>query len=363
MRIALAGLSLSGKTALFDALSLHAVDSSTHPTRADHPNMAAVRIPDERVDWLADLHKSPKRTYATMELMDLPGIVLGDEPGSAERPRIMTHLRQANAILYCLRAFRSDVVPPPKGSVDPRRDFDDLRGQFLVADLETVMRRIEKVDASMAKPMPKTELHHAEHEKALLEQCQEALESEASLRPFLERPEDEAVVRGFGFLTQKPAIIVLNISEEDIGRAEPITRAFAGVDGLVLTICAQAETDILQLPAEEQPPFVEALGLSELESSRLVHDIYKAVDDIVFLTTGPNESRAWLLPTNSTAVEAAGAIHSDLARGFIRAEVYAFHDLREAGSEKAVRAAGKVRLEGKDHIIQDGDVVFIRFNA
>lgn len=363
MKIALAGLSFSGKTTLFDALSQHAVDSAAHPARADHPNLAAVKIPDERVDWLTQLYASQKTVYATMDLLDLPGLVLGSEPGSAERPRIIAQLRQADAIVYCLRAFGSAAVPPPKGSVDPRRDFSDLRSEFLINDLDTVMRRMEKVEAALKKPLPKKEQDHYRHEEALLKKCQEALEAEQPLRPLLERPEDRALVSSFGFLTQKPAIVVLNIGEEDIANAQPLLDKFADTNLPTFAICAQAESDILQLPESERPPFLEALGLKEMQSRRLVRDVHKALDEIVFLTSGPDESRAWPIPRGSTAVEAAGAIHSDLARGFIRAEVIAYHDLHAAGSEKAVRAAGKFRLEGKDYIVQDGDILVIRFSV
>lgn len=363
MRIALAGLSLSGKTTLFDALSLHAVDSTRHPARADQPNVASVRIHDERVDWLTALHRSPKTTYAAVELVDLPGIVMGNAPGSAERPRILTHLRQCDAILYCLRAFASGAVPPPKGSIDPLRDYNDLRSEFLVSDLDTVMRRIEKVEATMAKSIPRKEKEHYEHERSLLQKCQEALESEQSLRPLLEKPEDAAIVKGFGFLTQKPPIIVLNIGEADIADAgAAASQPFRGINAPRFAICAKAESDILELPPEEQGPFLEDLGLRGLQSARLMHDVYKAVDTIVFLTSGETESRAWLLPRNSTALDAAASIHTDLARGFIRAEVFSFDDLRQAGSEKEVRAAGKFRIEGRDYVVQDGDILVIRFS-
>lgn len=363
MRIALAGLSLSGKTTLFDALSHHAIDSATHPSRADRPNVAAVRIPDGRIDWLTELYQSKKSIYATMELLDLPGIVLGSEPGSAERPRIVAQLRQADAIVYCLRAFASGAVPPPKGSVDPRRDYNDLRSEFLISDLDTVMRRIEKVNATLTKPLPKQEQQRYKHERELLEKCQEAIENEEPLRPLLERAEDAALLSGFGFLSQKPAIIVLNIGEEDIAGAAAAAEAFADTGQPVFAICGQAESDILQLAPDEQGPFLEDLGLDTLQSDALVHNIFAALDDIVFLTTGPDESRAWPLRKGGTALEAAAAIHSDLARGFIRAEVITYDDLKALGSEKEVRSAGKFRLEGKEYVVQDGDILVIRFSV
>ena len=363
VRVALVGLGLSGKTALFDALSAHAVDSRNHPARADRPNVAAVRIPDERVDWLAEMTQSAKAVHATMELLDLPGLALGSQPGAADRPRIIAHLRQADAIVYCLRAFQSDAVPPPKGAIDPKRDYDDLRSEFLLADLESVMRRIEKLEASLKKPLQKKDREGYQREIQLLGRCQQALEEEHSLRPLLERPEDEAMVRGFGFLTQKPAIIVLNVDEDGLKDAGQAEAPLAGAGLAVHVVCAQAESDILELPEEDQLAFLEDLGLQELQSRQLVHEIYRELDQVVFLTSAPAETHAWPVPRNTTALEAAGVVHSDMARGFIRAEVIAFDDLRQAGSEKAVRAAGKFRLEGKDYIVQDGDVLLIRFSV
>jgi hypothetical protein len=363
VRVALTGLALSGKTSLFDALTAHTVDSAVHPARADHPNVHMVKIPDERVDFLSDLYKSAKTVYATMELLDLPGIATGSEPGAADRPRIIAHLRQADALLYCLRAFESSSVPPRKGKVDPRRDYNELRSEFFLADLEAVLRRIEKVHVSLGKNLPKKERELVQHELELLQRCQEALEKEQPLRPLLENPDNAALVSGFGFLSQKPVIVVLNVDEKGLRNAEAARAALAGIDAPVYVICAQAESDILQLPEEERPAFLADLGIAELTSRRLVHDIHKCLDEITFLTTGPDETRSWPVPRNSTAVVAAGAIHSDLAKGFIRAEVIAYEDLRAAGSEKAVRAAGKFRLEGKEYLVKDGDILVIRFSV
>ncbi len=354
---------MSGKTALFDALSGHALDSQSHPARADHPNVATIRVPDERVDFLAELHKSAKVVHATTELADLPGMILDSGPGAAERPRIIAQLRQADAIVCCLRAFHSDAVPPPKGSVDPRRDYDDIRSEFFLADLELVVRRIEKVESTLKKPLPKKDREQHEREAHLLARCREALEAEQPLRPLLERPEDEILLRSFGFLTQKPTILVLNVDESQAAQMATITASWADVGLPVHAISAKAESDILELPEDERPLFMEELGIAALQSERLVRDICRELDQVVFLTTGPDETRAWPIPKNSTAVEAAGAIHSDLARGFIRAEVFSYDDLKAAGSEKAVRAAGKFRLEGKDYIVQDGDILVIRFSV
>lgn len=363
MRVALTGLTLSGKTALFNALSSHAVDSAAHPARADQPNIAGVRIPDERVDWLSELNSSKKCTHAMMELMDLPGLVLGGGPGSGDRPRILAHLRQADALVYCLRAFNNAAVPAPLGTVDALRELKDLRAEFLLADLETVMRRVDKVESNLKKPLPKKEKDQYQREHVLLEKLRSTLENEEPLRPLLERPEDAAVVSGFGFLTQKPGIIVLNVDESQLASGDELVRGLGDVQMPVFVICAKGEADILELPQEDRELFLEELGIERLRSQELLRNIGSALDQIVFLTMGPDESRAWPIPKGSTAVEAAGAIHSDLARGFIRAEVISYDDLREHGSEKAVRAAGRQRLEGKDYIVQDGDILVIRFSV
>ncbi len=363
MRVALTGLSLSGKTALFNALSSHAIDSAAHPARGDQPNLASVRIPDERVDWLSQLNASKKCTHAMMELMDLPGLVLGGGPGSAERPRIIAQLRQADALVYCLRAFDNSSVPPALGTVDAARELRDLRSEFLLADLETVMRRQEKVESNLKKPLPKKERDQYQREHDLLVKLQTALEQEESLRPLLERPEDQAMLSGFGFLTQKPGIIVLNVDEQGLSKADELRSQLGDTEMPVFVICARAESDILELPEEDREVFLEELGMERLASQDLLRNIGAALDQIVFLTMGPDESRAWPIPKGSSAVEAAGAIHSDLARGFIRAEVINYDDLKELGSEKAVRAAGKQRLEGKEYTVQDGDILVIRFSV
>jgi GTP-binding protein YchF len=354
---------MSGKTALFDALSGHVVDSRNHPARADHPNVATIKVPDDRVGFLAEMYESAKVVHATMELADLPGLILGSGPGAAERPRIIAHLRQADAIVCCLRAFHSDAVPPPKGSVDPRRDYNDIRSEFFLSDLESVVRRIDKIASTLKKPLPKKEREQHEREAQLLERCRKALEAEQPLRPLLERPEDDLLLRSFGFLTQKPTIIVLNVDESQAGDIAAIVQPWADIGLPVHAISAKAESDILELPEDERPMFMEELGIASLQSDRLARDICGELNQVVFLTTGPDETRAWPIPRNSTAVEAAGAIHSDLARGFIRAEVIAYDDLKQAGSEKAVRAAGKFRLEGKDYVVQDGDILVIRFSV
>ena len=363
MRVAITGLSLSGKTTLFNALSSHAIDSAAHPARADQPNLASVHIPDERVDWLSELNASKKCTHAIMELMDLPGLVLGGGPGSAERPRIIAQLRQADALVYCLRAFESSAVPPALGTVDAARELGDLRAEFLLADLETVMRRVDKVESNLKKPLPKKEKDQYLREQALLGKLQSALEQEESLRPLLERPEDAAMLSGFGFLTQKPGVIVLNVDEQSLSKSDEIRDKLGEVGMPVFVISAKAESDILELPQEDRDVFLEELGIDQLRSQDLLRNIGGALDQIVFLTMGPDESRAWPISRGASAVEAAGAIHSDLARGFIRAEVIGYDDLKTLGSEKSVRAAGKQRLEGKDYIVQDGDILVIRFSV
>ncbi len=361
MNVALAGPSLSGKTTLFNALSNHAVDSQAHPARADHPNVASVKVHDARVDWIAELHGSAKKTYADLELLDLPGVALGSDADS-ERPRVLAQLRQADALLWCLRAFESDAVPTGPGGPDPWRDYGELRNEFLLADLEVITKRVERVEAALQKPLPGKEKEQHQHELALLKQCQKALESEQSLRPLLEKSADAALLSGFGLLTQKPSVVVLNVDENHVAEGaapEPPTP----VDVPRFVLCAQAESEILQLPPEERTPFLEDMGLDRLRSEELVRNIYGALNRVMFFTTSTKETRAWTVPKGATALEAAGTIHTDMARGFIRAEVVAFDDLREAGTEKDARAAGKVRLEGKDYVVREGDVLFIRFSV
>jgi GTP-binding protein YchF len=262
-------------------------------------------------------------------------------------------------LVKVVRAFPSDAVPHRKGSVDPRRDLEEIDGDLFVTDLDIIERRIETLRHDVKRPTPKQEEERAE--LALLERCRAQLGTVGSLDRLTLSEEEQKALRGYTFLTQKPAVVVLNIGEGQMG--EEVAQASSLCQQHVVALCADMEKELLALDPEERKPFMEDLGITELRSAKVVQAALDAIGLITFFTANEKELRAWLVPRGATAVEAAGRVHTDLARGFIRAEVVAANDLLALGSLKEVKAHGKLRLEGKDYIVQDGDLLQIRFSV
>ncbi|MFW6162367.1 MAG: DUF933 domain-containing protein [Planctomycetota bacterium] len=357
MRIAMIGLPSSGKTTLFDAVT----------GRQDEPgayvapgaiHVGTVDVADERLDFLFDeIFDAKKKVPAQVECVDLGGLFTGDKP----EPNAVEALRDADALVKVVRAFTDPAHPHPKGSVDPARDLEDLNAELFIVDVDIIERRIERLRESVTKPTPKQEQEKAE--LALLERCRTQLDAVGALDQ-LDVSEDEAkVLRGFCFLTQKPSVTVVNIGEDQLGDEQAAIEGLGETHGPALAVTAEIEKELLDLEPDERAPFLADYGLAALSAQRVVHAALEALDMITFFTGGEKEVRAWLIPRGSTALEAADKVHTDMARGFIRAEVVSVADLREHGSFKDVRAAGKERLEGKDHIVADGDVLHIRFSA
>jgi len=351
MDIALIGPPLSGKSTLFQAVSGHA------PTHAGGEVRAAVKVPDPRVDWLAEKFHSKKTTYASFNVLDMPGFSQETPSQQAEFRRHMGTLRQCDGLVAVVRAFENAGLPAYRNKVDPVRDIQELRTEMMFADLEQVANRIDRLKKQLTKP---SKTHDQDkHELALMERCQKALESETPLSEVLRDPEEAKLVSSFGFLTQKPLLVVLNVSEADASKPVEKEMPFAAA---TMSLCASIEAELAQLSGGDQQTFLAEYGLTEPVRGRFLRACMHAIGLISFLTTGEDESRAWPIRKGSHAVEAAGVIHSDLARGFIRAETVAFDDLKAAGDMKAARAAGKIRLEGKDYVVKDGDVLNIRFS-
>ncbi len=357
MTIALAGLSLAGKTCLFDALCEGAVDSSAHPARPDHPNTASVAVPDPRLDWLHAHYATPKKVPVHLDWVDLPGLNPGRSDLAAQNTAITEHLRRADALIYVLRAFESDKVP---GRVDPQADHDTLFSEFLLADLAVVERRIEKVEGQLSKPLPNREA--LQQERAFLRRCREALEAEHPLQAVPETEDERNLLRNFAALTLKPVLTVLNVDEHDAGRPDEVASSYAGLPAPVLPLCASLEAEIRSLPPDEQQAFLQEMGLDRLHTPDLLRSVPDALDRITFYTTGEKEVAARSLQRGATALDAAANVHTDMAHGFIRAEVVSFDDLKAAGDVKQAKADGHVRLEGRDYAVQDGDVIFFHFS-
>ncbi len=367
MYAALTGLGLSGKTCLFDALTGGAFDSAAHPARPDHPNVAAVPVPDERLDWLADLYEAPKKTPVHIDVMDLPGLAPGRADLKAQNTAITEHLRRADVLVYVLRAFDAPRAPHPDGRVDPAADAEKLFSEFLLSDLEVTLRRIEKLKKQITKPTPEREAR--KRELALLEEVRECLDAERPVSSALKSDADRAALRGFTFLTEKPVLPILNVDEDHAGEPQDAfaVRSWGGMPehrgaAPVVALAASLEAEIGQLAPAERPAFLDEMGLKRFHTPQVLHGIHDALDRITFYTCSEKEVTARSLTRGSTAVEAAGDVHTDMAHGFIRAEVVAYEYLRHAGTTKEARAAGHVRAEGRDYIVQDGDIIFFHFS-
>ena len=357
MKVALAGLPMSGKTCLFTALSGGSLDSAANPARADRPNGAMVPLPDPRLDWLAEHYQAPKRTPVQMEWIDLPGLTPGRSDLAAQNTAIMEHLRKSDALVYVLRAFESSRVP---GRADPKADLATLHADFLLADLDVILRRIEKVEKQIAKPTPEREALKRELE--FLARCRTALEGERHLHEVVHNDAERAILRGFAALTEKPALTVLNVGEGDAGNPEAVAAAHKDLASPLLALAASLEAELSQLAPEERATFMQEMGLARLHAPDVVWGVHKALDCITYFTAREKEAAARSIPRGTNAVLAAEEVHSDIARGFIRAEVVTFEDFKRAGSLKQARADGHVRLEGRDYVVQDGDVILFHFS-
>ena len=357
MKIGLIGLPKSGKTTLFNLLTGASVATSRYDSGRAELHTGVARVPDERVDRLAELFKPRKTTYATFEVVDLAGIAKG------ERAALDTkEFRNADALLHVVRAFSDEAL----GAPDPRRDIVDLETELILADLEVVERRLERLEASIKKQRKEAEVK----ERDILARLKTALESERPLRAVELTVDDAKIVRGFTFLSQKPIFHIVNVDEKAIADGARVVELFGlgGIAGRARTrvgwASAVIETEIARLEGMEQDAFLRDLGLAEPAIRRVLRECYALLGLVSFFTCGEDEVRAWPIPAGTRAQDAAGAVHSDIARGFIRAEVNGYDELvAVAGSFADLRAKGQLRLEGKDYIVQDGEVCHFRFNV
>lgn len=353
MRVAIVGFPFCGKTTLFTAIS---GIPRAHLKPAEE-NLAAVKVPEPRLELLEQLFKPRRRTEATMDLLDLPGSAEG-ESEHAGLTRHLPALRQADALLLVVRGFRSEAVPAHRSRVDPREDLRLLREELLLADLVICDNRIERLEKAAAKSPRERDQH--KDELALLQRCRDRLARERPVREVVQQGAEEKMLRSFGLLTLKPSVLVINVGEEQIGRPAPLEDEQASA---TLAVCAAIEAEILQMAPADRPEFMAGYGIQALGRDRIIRAAFDALGLISFLTANEEEVRAWVLPRGATALEAAGKIHTDLARGFIRAETVAYEDLHAAGSMRQAKAAGKVRQEPRGYIVQDGDVLLIKFSV
>jgi len=349
MKMGVAGFPGSGKTTIFNALTGLSAEVGPGSSAAGKPNLGVIKVPDARVDRLSELFSPKKTTYAEMSFVDFP-----DPVGETRRldPKVITQMREVDALAHVVRAFTD---PTQAEDANPIRDLESLATELVVADLTIVEKRLERVRKEKGK----------ERERDLLARVVECLESEKELRHVDFLPEEETALSGFGLLSRKPRLVVLNVAESAVGQGVSPdllewTRA-AGLD--VLEISGKVEMELAELEPDERRAFEQDLGLAESARDRFIQASYSLLQLMSFLTAGEDEVRAWTIRRGDSALVAAGKIHSDIQRGFIRAEVMACADLLELGSEARCREAGKLRLEGKEYVVADGDVVHFRFNV
>ncbi len=365
MKLGIVGLPNVGKSTLFNSLTKAGAESANYPFCTIDPNIGIVAVPDERLKLLGDMYQSKKVTPAVIEFVDIAGLVKGASKGEGLGNQFLSNIREVDAIVHVVRCFEDTNVIHVDGSVDPLRDIETINLELIFSDLEVLERRLSKV--SKAARMDKT----CAKELALLERIKEHLESGKPAKTMEADDEDErAMLREYNLLTYKPVIYAANVAEEDLAddgasneRVAQV-RKFAGQeDSEVFVICAQIEQEISELDEDEKTMFLEELGLSESGLEKLIRASYHILGLMSFLTAGEDETRAWTIKIGTKAPQAAGKIHSDFERGFIKAEVVNYRDLLEQGSLSAAREKGLVGIEGKDYVVKDGDVILFRFNV
>ncbi|HID85893.1 MAG TPA: redox-regulated ATPase YchF [Anaerolineae bacterium] len=363
LEIGIVGLPNVGKSTLFNALTRAKAPVASYPFTTIEPNVGVVAVPDERLQKIAAIVQPERVTPTTIEFVDLAGLVRGASQGEGLGNQFLGHIRNVDAIAMVVRCFRAPDIPHVTTILDPRTDIEVIELELALADLATVERRLEKV-------RPKARAHPKAYatELALLERLREALSAGRAVRELARTSEEAEVLRELNLLTDKPLLYVANVGEEDLpdgGDLAAIVREKAAAEEAeALVLCAQLEAELAEWPPDEAAAYRAELGLGEAGLQRLIKVGYTLLGLITFFTTtGGREVRAWTLRRGMTALEAAGKIHTDMQRGFIRAEVLSYQDLMRARSFAAAREQGCIRIEGRDYVVQDGDIIHVRFRA
>ena len=365
MKLALTGLANSGKTTLFNALTGLDIETTVYTTTVADPHIGVVKVPDDRVDELSKIYNPKKTTYATVEYIDYLGLTKGD---TAQNRKVFDHIKDADALVHVIRAFEDDAVVHPLEGVDPVRDYKAVETELIFSDLELIEKRLERMESGK-----KTGKKPDENEKKVLQKCRENLESETPLRQIEFEEEELRAIQHLQFISILPMINLINVSEDDLD-SEKAKEWLAGIDTAVsnysikdkiatVLLSGKIEMEISLLSEEEADEFLKDLGIPEPAKNRLIHESYKLLGLISFLTVGEDEVRAWTIRNGTEARKAAGKIHSDIERGFIRAEVVSYDDFIAAGSMSEVKQKGQSRLEGKTYVVRDGDIINFRFNV
>lgn len=361
MKIAIIGLANAGKTTIFNALTGQNLETTIYPTLNAEPHIGMVKVSDPRIDKLVEIFKPKKTTFAAVEYIDYIGLTKGD---MEQNRKVFDLIKDADAIVHVVRGFEDESVMHPLESVNPRRDAETLELEMIFGDLDLVDKRLQRMEEGIKRGKKPEET-----EKKLLGKCKELLEKERPLRDVEFSDEEQKSMRHLQFMSIKPAVVALNISESDLTaeRTEEVIRElkayYHGKNVKVLKLCGKIEMEIAQLSTDEARVFLDDLGIEEPALNRLIHVSYDLLGLISFLTCGEDEVRAWTISKGMNAQKAAGRIHSDIERGFIRAELVAYDDFIACGGMSGARDRGLLRLEGKTYEVKDGDIINFRFNV
>ena len=362
LEVGIVGLPNVGKSTLFNAITKAGAEAANYPFCTIEPNVGVVAVPDPRLEVLTKLYNSKKTTPASVRFVDIAGLVKGASKGEGLGNKFLEHIRQVDAIAHVVRCFEDENITHVADTIDPLRDIDTIQTELCLADLDIVEKRLAKV-AKLLKSGSK----EAKLENEILERVKNSLDEAKPARSLNLSDDELFIIRDANLLTLKPTLYIANVAEDELTEENSYVkkvRELAAQEGAqVVVICAKVESEIAELDADEAKEFLADLGLDSSGLDRLIHAAFDLLGLMTFLTAGPDECRAWTIKKGTAAVKAAGKIHSDIERGFIRAEIVNYNDLIKLGSINAARDKGLVRLEGKDYIMQDGDVTYFRFNV
>jgi len=359
MKVAIIGLSNSGKTTVFNALTGQNVETHVYPTTSGEPNLGVVKVPDTRLDKLSEIFKPKKTTYASIEYIDYIGLTKGD---MQQNRKVFDLIKDIDAIVHVVRVFENASVVHPTGNVDPSRDIDTIELELIFGDLEFVEKRLDRMEQGLKRGKKPDE-----SERKLLLKCKDSLDKEIALRDAKFSEEEQKTMRPLQFLSNKPEVVVLNVGEKDLN-TDDIKKLHSSIitrypSLSVLTMCGRIEMEIAQLSPDDAKLFLDDLRIDEPASNKLIHMCYDILGLISFFTYLGDEVKSWTITKGTNAQKAAGKVHSDIERGFIRAEVISFEDFISAGNIHTARDKGLLRLEGKTYEVKDGDIINFRFNV